>query len=71
MKLITIDQARKHVKADGDDDDRTRRIVGFFVQIKYVFHRRDKLRADLGNTPLLNLPRFKGVFLKAGAPSHG
>jgi hypothetical protein len=48
-----------------------RRIIRRFVQVKDVFHRRDKVRADLGNTPLPHLPGFQGVFLRAGEPFHG
>ena len=35
-----------------------RRIIRSGVQIKHIFHRRDKVRADCGDAPLLYLPRF-------------
>ena len=50
---------------------RVRRIVGRFVQVKDVFHRCDKVRADLGDTPFPYLPGFQGVFLRASEPFHG
>lgn len=49
----------------------TSRIVRFGVQVPYVFHRRNKFGAHLGNTPFLDLPGFQGVFLKADERSRG
>lgn len=47
------------------------RIIRLGIQIQHLFHRCNKLRADLGNAPLLHLPGFQCVFLTAGARSHG
>ncbi len=38
--------------------DRTQRIIGFFINIQYVFYRRDKLGAYLRDAPFLFLPGF-------------
>ena len=50
---------------------RTCRIIRCRVQVKHVFHRGDKLRADLRNAPLLHLPGLQGVFLRGGGRFHG
>jgi hypothetical protein len=63
--------ANQLLRAFVEAHHRTCRIIGRFVQVKHVFHRRDKLRADLRNTPLLHLPGLQGVFLRAGGPFHG
>jgi len=63
--------AHKLLRAFVEADDRTRRVIRCFVQIKHLFHWRDKRRADFGNAPFLYLPRFQGVFLKVDGLSHG
>jgi hypothetical protein len=49
-------------------DLKTNEVLG---ELTHVFHRCDKVRADLGDTPFPHLPRFQGVFLRAGEPFHG
>jgi hypothetical protein len=51
-------------------DQGIRRIVGRFIQIEHVFHRRDEIRADLRNAPFLLLPGLERVFLRAGGLPH-
>ena len=53
-----------------ETNDRTHRIIGFFIQIEDIFHRRDKISTDLGDTPFQLLPGFEGVFLKASGWFH-
>ncbi len=50
--------------------NRAQRIVGFFIKVQHVFHRRDKFSTHLGNAPLLLLPGFESVFLKADGWFH-
>ena len=58
---------RAFVKAN----NRSLRVVRFCVQVQNIFHRGDKVSADFRDTPLLFLPGFKRVFLKAVVPTHG
>jgi len=62
--------AHQLLRAFVEADHRVRRIVGRYLQVKDVFHRRDKVRADLGETPFPHWPRFQGVFLRGGELFH-
>src|SRR5436190_19212318 len=46
-------------------DFRTLRVVGLGVEVEEVFHLRDKLGTDAGQTPLFVLPRLEFVFLSS------
>lgn len=41
---------------------RNMRIIGLRVGVQHVFHPPDEVRAYLGDTPALNLPRFEVTF---------
>ncbi len=46
-------------------DSRIGGIVILFIPIQHVFHRCDKLRSYVGNTPVLVLPGFEVIFLSS------
>ena len=46
-------------------DNGMRRIIRRFIQLENVLHGRDKVSADLRDTPFLYLPWFQSVFLRA------
>ena len=54
-----------------ETDHRALGVVGFGVQVQDVLHVSHEVGAHLGNAPLFPLPRFKGVFSDAAAPSRG